>query len=687
MYTRSMEDVTAGASKRTEAEASARAARRPSGLLTFIVGALSVLLLLNFIAFGHLPLHLGESRVGVYVEGDYARFVARSLILLSAAAMLSYYLHRWSLHGGRLLTKSEEGPTKTETVGPVRAISRYEKCLPRIEYSDGDLKRLVRQLDSAVNHHKIFERVVLEGVNSRHEITVSPTDARGREIPLLVVLAMPKKGHAVREFDAGATAGNLLDFVSAQAVVFRAICSRVEKFLHQPYTSLPLELKSSIAQLLLYGFSEAGEEYVDEALAQIREASGATVRGGVPSSAIEAHFGSLLRVVTYRRPIIAATANGDLTYYYFRPMASIAESAAPIQWWVRTKATIRALRRLPPKTFVIPLDQAHRAHKYRLSLSVPRGFYVQRAELWDAPTEGSVPAGVRSVDRVTDGKPSANKRQRIWKLLSPAGSGGRAIIPLNKDLHYSSFIGLQEMPLSGSLRVATVNFARGGALNPRLLVRMSEVPPGSSGNAAAVASVTCFLIWLTAGSAGVFSGSVDFAALLLAAPAALAAFFLTARNSIGEFGSSAPKTQNLISMLCSLFAVALYLAIQVCAPTSEGVGAWVSQVLNSGPMESCAVIPKVSERWPAQDSVLFMRHPLWIVLFSVSLLNVLWAYGTLSVSRRRYRDRMPYKDESDLSERGGDRERHAAKKRRKAASIVRLARRGDPAGDLAEPDA
>ncbi|MCC6497943.1 MAG: hypothetical protein IT193_16950 [Propionibacteriaceae bacterium] len=428
----------------------------------------------------------------------------------------------------------------------------------------------------------LISQIILQRTHARvsEEVTILP-NVLEREVRLrsdpnshrrLLVISKPRKEGNFRDFRMESQGLDVLNFHRSQAILLGCL-NLLGRMAKGGALSLDEQLH---AMRCITAVTDPDQNAA-------RAAASRWVSGMKGNSDAKLLLASFMSVVLERRPILVQRSglSGDLDDCRFRHAEPILKpdegTSVPLSLWMSWARYARSWWGSAPKLMSIPLPGALASQRFSVAVNAPIGTYIRDVGLWDY-------------------------QRRLWYPN------------LSRESYYEVFTGHQVLP--GMRRAqATISSTSESAMtvlkNPRLAVRISEVPPGSIGAGALLSISVWLLIWLF----GAFFPSgdspfFDLAALALAVPSSVfAVFSLNTRES--PYSSLSAQLSSLVSMTLSFLAILLLVAAQ----------------------NTPALLALTNLARP----VMLTTNGLWLALEAVGLLNAIWCSLDLMRARLRYR--------------------------------------------------
>jgi len=335
-------------------------------------------------------------------------------------------------------------------------------------------------------------RTSIDYAVNRNQIAAVPADQ-----PLPVPVVEPEKGRMLDAFevtDGDDTALSALPQSEACGLLAHLVIMYFARAYGRPFSVLyaqptrPPELRRMIRMIFRKGRldrNSCNKEFADAA-------------STLPTPVNPFDFERLRAVCTYygRHYLIAVetrTSQWSRLHLRYQQIFPVQEDPGPVQQdpGERWRNRLRARLGLVPLTFVVPIPSLYRAGSYHFTMSGIAAHYVLEQYIFDLDTRNVVRQGdLRTI------APRGYFRLRHHSTLAYARAYGR---------------GFNGMPRGSQPSLATV-------------VQFAEVPPGALGGSVKVLAVAAALVTVFAFRPARDEATSDAAALLLAAPAGMAAW-------------------------------------------------------------------------------------------------------------------------------------------------------------------
>lgn len=532
-------------------------------------------------------LDTATDRLTIFLHSAEARRVLLRLLLLAASAML---MVAYSVVRAR---KSEEGFARSAEVSSKsfhikeanQLVDQFRETIIGMRWVNGDvLADFLEQVTVTATRERVTEEVDIQGRSLLTRVRVRVHEmkaATNSTLPAdrIVVLSRPRKGRGFRNFRLEAVGSSrsieMLPFVEVQALLWQLIVGKMRSVWVQgavPHWALELAAEAVSER--------KGESFRDLSFAAMKLRCAIEMNADPSAwtrSAADLH--ALLVVVSNRRPIAVRTAsdNREFAFSFEAPVLNPSEGRlVPVHFGLNAKRKFRSLVGLTPKLISIPLVRELGTMRYSLEVTAPSGMYLREVGAWN----------------LDDG---------LW------------LPNLDRESNYIQFTGHQILP--DRLRCQYVSSALHSAraqevTNPRLAVRLSEIPSGSLGPTALLCASAVLTVWVIGVTTSRGTMAVDPSALAVAAPGVLALVSVFRRTRDG-YTSFTSLFQAGIALLGVALAVVLMLALDAYP----------------GSMKRAMAI---------SEKVGLMDSPVWLFLFLGLLFNLLFAACALLMSYLRY---------------------------------------------------
>jgi len=241
---------------------------------------------------------------------------------------------------------------------------------------------------------------------------------------------------------------------------------------------------------------------------------------------------NLLKIALGYRVILGEAKVAELNGIVFNYIEShqrgtMKTQEAPLSWWHKKKSKVYTLFHQTPDWIIASASRAVTSPNYSLTVRAPERAFIQEIVAIDGPREGKVAECLPNLPR--------------------------------RVLH-KSFVNYRIGPEAVSAVFSAGSLHQAGIRQPRVLLRLREIPPGHNGFAAIVATMATLVIWITGVSFPLGgSQSVDMIAFALAVPGFAVGVHRLRAPELSQWASLTSRISLTISMSLSLASAALYL--------------------------------------------------------------------------------------------------------------------------------